>query len=76
MKFEIIGEISQIKPIASGFKIRDRRRLVREYGRGNWRKVKGIAIVRIESGEIFAPEIHWYEAHGIGRKEIKIKRPL
>lgn len=76
MRFEIIGEISFVEPIASWFKIRDRRRLVREYGRGNWRKVKGIAIVRIESGEIFAAEIHWYEAHGIGRKEIKIKRPL
>jgi hypothetical protein len=48
---------------------------VREYGRGNWRKLKGNAIIRLENGTVIEAEVHWYEAHGIGRKEIKLKKP-
>ncbi|PYM71559.1 MAG: hypothetical protein DME03_19470 [Candidatus Rokuibacteriota bacterium] len=51
-------------------------RLRRQHGRGRWRKLKGIATVRIASGELRRAEIHWYEAHGIGRVRHKIKRFL
>jgi hypothetical protein len=62
--------------MARGFGIRDLARLRRIYGRGNWRKVKGVARIRLASGRIRLAELHWYEAHGIGRKEIKRKRYL
>jgi hypothetical protein len=74
MPFEIVGEITRIETIALGKSIRDLQRLRRMYGRGRWRKVKGVALVRLRSGTIRQAELHWYEAHGIGRKEIKRKR--
>lgn len=74
MPFEIVGEITQIETIAVGSSIRDLLRLRRFYGRGRWRKLKGIALVRLGTGRIRKAELHWYEAHGIGRKEIKRKR--
>jgi len=74
MPFEIIGEITRIETIAVGKSIRDLQRLRRLHGRGRWRKVKGVALVRLRSGTIRQAELHWYEAHGIGRKEIKRKR--
>jgi len=73
MPFEIVGEIMQIQTIAVGTSIRDRQRLRRLYGTGRWRKVKGVALVRLRSETIRKAELHWYEAHGIGRKEIKRK---
>ncbi len=76
MDFEIIGNITAIEPIASGSGIRDRRRLQRLYGKGRWRKLKAIARVRLLDGTIHTAEVHWYEAHGIGRKEFKLKLPL
>jgi len=76
MDFEIIGAISAIEPIAVGTGIRDRRRLQRLYGKGRWRKLRGIATVRVPDGTIHTAEIHWYEAHGIGKKEFKVKLPL
>ena len=76
MNFEIIGEITDIEPIAIGSKIRDISRLRRRYGKGRWRKLKGVATVRLRSGRIRLAELHWYEAHGIGRKEMKRKRYL
>lgn len=76
MYFEIIGEIENIETIAVGGKIRDIMRLRKQYGDGRWRKLKGIAKVRLESGKICKSELHWYEAHGIGRKKMKIKRLL
>lgn len=76
MSFEIIGEINDIEVIAVGSGIRDRARLRRLYGRGRWRKLKGTALVRLASGRVRLAELHWYEAHGIGRKEIKRKRYL
>jgi hypothetical protein len=76
MDFELIGEITQIETIASGSGVRDRARLRRHYGLGRWRKLKGIARVRLMDGTIHLAEIHWYEAHGIGKKELKLKLPF
>ena len=72
--FEIVGGIRDIDVIAIGTGIRDLGRLRRKYGPGRWRKLKGIALVRLEDGSLHIAEIHWYEAHGVGRKEAKIKR--
>jgi len=74
MEFEILDEIRDIETIARGQGIRELRRLRRVYGPGNWRKLKGIARIRLTSGRIRLAELHWYEAHGIGRKEFKRKR--
>jgi len=76
MDFEIIGEISHIEPIARGPGVRDRNRLNKFYGRGRWRKLKGVARVRLLDNSIRLAEIHWYEEHGIGQKEFKIKLPF
>lgn len=76
MYFEIIGEITNIETIAVGNAIRDITRLQKQYGQGRWRKLKGIATVRLANGRICRAEIHWYEAHGIGKKKFKIKRYL
>jgi hypothetical protein len=73
MNFEIIGDITDIETIAVGSSIRDVKRLRRQYGKGRWRKLKGVAKIRLRSGRIRLAELHWYEAHGIGRKEIKRK---
>ena len=72
--FEIIGDIEEIEIIAVGGGIRDIMRLQKQYGVGRWRKLKGFAKVRLSSGEARNAELHWYEAHGIGRKKMKIKR--
>ena len=74
MPYEIVGEITQVETIAVGGRIRELPRLRRLYGRGRWRKLKGVAVVRLRTGRIRKAELHWYEAHGIGRKEIKRKR--
>jgi hypothetical protein len=74
--FEIIGEISQTEIIASSTSIRDRKRLSEQYGIGRWRKLKGIANVRLTDGTVRLAEIHWYEAHGIGKREFKLKLPF
>ncbi len=76
MHFEIIGEITDIETIAVGSAIRDLARLQERFGTGRWRKMKGIADVRTPTGAIRRAEIHWYEAHGIGRRLFKIKRFL
>ncbi|OFV99048.1 MAG: hypothetical protein A3H28_05785 [Acidobacteria bacterium RIFCSPLOWO2_02_FULL_61_28] len=76
MDFEIIGDIRKVEPIAVGRSVRDRVRLRRKYGPGRWRKLKGIAHVRLRNGRIRLAELHWYEAHGIGKKDIKRKRYL
>ena len=73
MNFEIISKITGVETIAVGSRIRDLARLRKMYGKGRWRKVKGVATVRLRSGRIRLAELHWYEAHGIGRKEIKRK---
>jgi hypothetical protein len=76
MQFDVIGEISDIETFAIGSSIREAPRLRRIYGSGRWRKRKGVATVRIADGTVCKAEVHWYEAHGIGRKEMKIKRFL
>ena len=76
MKFDIIDETKEIETIAKGLGIRDLTRLKRFYGLGNWKKMKGIAHIRLSSGKIRLTELHWYEAHGIGKKEIKRKKYL
>jgi len=76
MDFDILSEITEIEAIASGPGIRDLARLQRRYGAGRWRKLKGVATVMLKDGTIHEAEIHWYEAHGMGRKEFKIKFPL
>jgi hypothetical protein len=76
MYFEIIGEITDIQTIAVGNAIRNIASLRKSYGTGRWRKLKGIATVRLFHGKIRKAEVHWYEAHGIGRKRFKIKRFL
>jgi len=74
--FAIIGDINDIEIIASGGGIRDIMRLQKQYGPGRWRKLKGVATVRLGNGRVRRAEVHWYEAHGIGRKKMKIKRFL
>jgi hypothetical protein len=76
MDFEVVGLIGNIETIAAGPTLRQRQRLDRRYGRGRWRKRKGVATVRLLDGNIRTAEVHWYEAHGIGRREMKIKFPL
>ena len=72
--FEIVGPIVDVETIATGKAIRELRRLQKVYGKGRWRKRKGIARIKFADGRIHTAEIHWHEAHGIGRKEAKIKR--
>ena len=72
--FEIVGEIRRIETIASGHGIRDLAHLEKLFGVGSWRKLKGFATVRMDDGTITDAEIHWYEAHGIGKRWVKIKR--
>jgi hypothetical protein len=76
MDFEIISEIAAVEIIAVGEGVRDRRRLQRCYGAGKWRKLKGIAKVRLPDGTERLAEIHWYEAHGVGKREFKLKLPF
>ena len=73
MYFELIGEITHVVTFASGSGIREIARLRKLYGRGRWRKRKGFAEVRLEDGTACRAEVHWYEATGIGRRELKIK---
>lgn len=74
--FEIVSEITNIETIAAGDAIRDLARLRKQYGLSRRRKLKGTAMIRLRSGRIRHAELHWYEAHGIGRKELKRKRYL
>ena len=74
MYFTVIGEITEVETIASGRGIRELPRLRKIYGRGRWRKRKGFGYVRLADGSSHLAELHWYEATGIGRKELKIKR--
>ena len=74
MYFEILGEISQVETFATGSAIREISRLRKLYGKGRWRKRKGVAKVKLSDGSVHVAEIHWYEATGIGKKEFKIKR--
>ncbi|HUO44494.1 MAG TPA: hypothetical protein VMT94_06225 [Burkholderiales bacterium] len=72
--FTIIGEIADVETFAAGRGIRDLRRLNRLWGRGKWRKRKGRATIKTSDGETWRVELHWYEAHGIGKRNFKVKR--
>jgi hypothetical protein len=76
LNFEIIGDIIEIETIAVEGSIRELERLRKVYGSGRWRKLKGIGRIRFADGTTARAELHWYEAHGLGKKEIKIKRIL
>ena len=76
MKFELVSEISRVEVIASGPGLRIRRSLRKAYGEGRWRKLKGAATVRLPNGALRRVELHWYEAHGIGKKDVRIKHYL
>ena len=73
---QVIGTIENVELIASGSSIRIIKQLRRRYGRGRWRKLKGIAVIRLANGAARRVELHWYEAHGIGKRDLKIKRYL
>ena len=74
--FEILGEIRDVEVIAAGRGVHIRQYLERTYGKGRWRKLKGRAAVRLADGAVCEAEIHWYEAHGVGRRDFKIKRVI
>jgi hypothetical protein len=76
MDFEVVGGISDIETIAVGSAIREITRLRRTYGSGRWRKRKGVALVRLPDETVCRAEVHWHEAHGIGRRELKVKKFL
>ncbi|MDY0166784.1 MAG: hypothetical protein RBS80_09590 [Thermoguttaceae bacterium] len=76
MGFDILSEIRDIETIAVGRGVYIKRHLDRTYGKARWRKMKGFATVRLADGTIGQAEIHWFEAHGIGRKDFKIKKVI
>jgi hypothetical protein len=73
MEFDVVGDITGAQTVATSSGIRELGRLRKRYGRGRWRKRKGFAEIRLRSGEIVQAELHWYEATGIGKREMKIK---
>ncbi len=75
-EFTLVSAIVEIEPSARGVGVRDRARLNKAYGRARWRKLKGQGMIRLPSGRVRRAELHWYEAHGIGRREMKRKRYL
>ena len=76
MDFQLVSETSEVETIATGKGVRDRLRLRKLYGGTRWRKLKGVARVRLRNGRIRLAEVHWYEAHGIGKREFKLKLPF
>jgi hypothetical protein len=74
--FQVVGEITNIQAIAAGRRIRQLVRLKRLYGPGRWRKMMGEAMVRLSHGQLRRAELHWYEAHGVGKRNMKIKKFL
>ncbi len=74
--FELLGQITGVEIIAVNLSIREGRRLRKQFGGRRWRKLKGVALVRFPNGEVHQAELHWYEAHGIGRRKMKVKRIL
>ena len=74
VEFDILGDIRDIETIATGGSVYIRRYLERTYGKGRWRKRKGKATVQLADGTVCEAEVHWFEAHGVGRKDLKVKR--
>ena len=73
MKFEVVGELEKVETIAAGPSVKVRAFLRKTYGRGRWRKRKAIGTVRLRNGNLRRVELHWYEAHGVGKRDMKIK---
>jgi hypothetical protein len=76
VKFHLLSEISHVETIAVGHGIRDLEMLTKRFGRGNWLKLKGVAVVRFANGTEAEAELHWYEAHGVGKRWLKVKRVI
>jgi hypothetical protein len=76
MAFKIISDIRDIEVIAAGRGILHFKRLNKVYGKAHWRKLKGFCRIKLEDGAVLEAEVHWYEGHGIGKREVKIKRLL
>jgi hypothetical protein len=76
MDFHILSDVEEIEPIAANLSIRERSNLKARFGGRRWRKLKGVALVRFPNGEVHRAELHWYEAHGVGRRKMKVKRVL
>ena len=76
MWFRVVGPIRDVEVIATGRAIRELKRLRKAYGGERWRKLKGVATVELPDAQAARAEVHWYEAHGVGRREMKIKRFL
>ena len=74
--FRLRSDITNVRVIAVGRAIRDLPKLKKAYGKGRWRKLKGTAFVELDTGEVLKAELHWYEAHGIGRRDMKVKQVL
>ncbi len=74
--FELLGELTAIEIIAVNLSIRERRQLSDQFGGRRWRKLKGVCRVRFPNGAVRLAEVHWYEAHGVGRRKMKVKRVL
>jgi hypothetical protein len=74
MTFRIVGSIEEIETIATGRSIRILKHLRKKFGGGRWRKMKGLARIELEDGSIRKAELHWFEAHGVGRVYVKRKR--
>ena len=76
MIFEIVTLIENIETIAEGNSVRVRNQLIKKYGKGRWEKKKGVATVKLRDGSFRLAEVHWYETHGIGKRDIKVKFPF
>jgi hypothetical protein len=74
--FELLSELADMEIIAVNLSIRERRRLQAQFGGRRWRKLKGIGRVRFPNGAVRLAEVHWYEAHGVGQRKMKVKRVL
>ena len=74
--FELLNDVTDIELIAVNLSIRERKNLKARFGGRRWRKLKGVALVRFPNGEVRRAELHWYEAHGVGRRKMKVKRVL
>jgi len=76
MHFSLVSPITKVETIAAGPNVRIRSLLRKVYGPGRWRKMKGIATVKLPNGARRQAELHWYQAHGVGKRGFKIKRFL
>jgi hypothetical protein len=74
--FKLRGQIANVEVVATGRSIRILQKLRKQYGQGRWRKLKGVGLVELPDGTVCAAELHWYEAHGLGRRDMKVKRLL